>query len=184
MITIAEIARGLTGSWRLARRDPAGLGFFDVSPEGFWRSFWAPALVAPFGLILDWGAGAFDGERGVAVALVVQVIAAVIGAVAFPLAMAGIAQRIGRPQHYIRFIVANNWSSLLRMAAFFPVALLAVTNPQYQPVAGGVTIVLLIYEAYITHVALEIRATAAAAIVLLDILIDTLVATVSKGILG
>ena len=184
MIRLAEILGGLMGAWRLARRDRSGLACFDISLQGFWKSFWALALVAPAAMLLDGIGGAFDSPRGLVAATAIQLISTVIDAVAFPLVLAGLTERMGCGRHYIRFVVANNWASLLRMAIFFPVALLAEFNPAFQPVVAGVMIVLLVYEAYIAHVALEVNAATAAGIVLLDILLDTLVAVVSKGMLG
>ena len=43
-----SVIRSIYGAWRLALLDPSGLNWFDVSIEGFWRSFFAAAIVAPF----------------------------------------------------------------------------------------------------------------------------------------
>ena len=43
----AEIARSLTGAWRLFLGRPDAMRFFDTSVDGFWRSFRAIILVAP-----------------------------------------------------------------------------------------------------------------------------------------
>ena len=184
MISQAELNAGLTGAWRLARRDRGGMACFDLSPHGFWMSFWALALAAPADILLDGLSGAFAGPRGVAAGLTIQVIAAIVDAVAFPLVMAGVAERMGRGDHYIRFIVANNWAALLRMGLLFPVALLAQFNPAFAAAMAGMMIVLMVYEAYIAHVALEIGIAAAAGIVVLDLMLDTIVAIVSKAMLG
>ena len=184
MITQAELTAGLAGAWRLARRDRGGMARFDVSPHGFWMSFWALALAAPADILLDGFSGAFAGPRGPVAGLVIQVIAAIIDAVAFPLVMASVAEQMGRKDHYVRFIVANNWAALLRMGLLFPVALLAQVNPAFGAVVVAMMIVLMVYEAYVAHVALEIGIAAAAGIVLLDLILDTMVAIASKAMLG
>lgn len=184
MITRAELNAGLIGAWRLARRDPTAMTCFDASLRGFWRSFWALALAAPADILLDGLNGAFSGPRGVAEGVAIQVIAAVIDAVAFPLVMTGIADQMGRGDRYLRFIVANNWAALLRMGLLFPVALLAQFHPAFGAAMAGMMIVLMIYEAYIAHIALNIGALAAGGVVLLDLLLDTVVAVASKAMLG
>jgi hypothetical protein len=47
MPSYAEIQRALQGAWLLARGDTRGMGLFDLSVEGFWRSFAAALLAAP-----------------------------------------------------------------------------------------------------------------------------------------
>ena len=53
MLSVRELATSLYGAYRLARFDPSGLRFFDASPAGAGRSFYAAAIVAPlYGLML------------------------------------------------------------------------------------------------------------------------------------
>ena len=42
-----EIVRSLTGAWRLFLDRPDAMRFFDVSVDGFWRSFAAVVLILP-----------------------------------------------------------------------------------------------------------------------------------------
>jgi hypothetical protein len=42
-----EVRLAVAGALRLARGDRGGLGSFDTSIEGFWRSFRAAAIVYP-----------------------------------------------------------------------------------------------------------------------------------------
>ena len=42
-----EVASSLYGAWRLACLDESGMGYFNISVEGFWRSFFAAVLLAP-----------------------------------------------------------------------------------------------------------------------------------------
>ncbi|TAN64543.1 MAG: hypothetical protein EPN20_08220 [Magnetospirillum sp.] len=173
MIAAGEIVGGVYGAWRLARRDPAGLIWFDTSPGGFWHSFWGPALVLPGFLVLQTLDGAFAED--LLVPLVVQLIAYVIGCVAFPLAVSHIADGLQRSHTYIRFIVAYNWSSVIQMALLLPVALLVHLVPGAAPLNLAVTMGLLVYQAYIAHVALAVPPGTAGMLVVLDLLIGALV---------
>ena len=47
-----DIAAALYGAYRLARYDVSGHKYFDVSNAGFWRSFFAAVLIAPFYFVL------------------------------------------------------------------------------------------------------------------------------------
>ena len=42
-----EIVASLYGAWRLMRLDPTGMTYFNLSADGFWRSFFAAVIVAP-----------------------------------------------------------------------------------------------------------------------------------------
>jgi hypothetical protein len=184
MNPVTEIAGGIYGAWRLARRDPAGLGWFDASERGFWHSFWAAALLLPAFLTMLVLDGVF--QDGVARPLVVQLIAYVLRWTAFPLAMAHIAVNLDRGQHYIRYIVAYNWSSVIQMALFLPIAVLGHLFP-----GGGfamlnlmVVVVLLAYQAYVAHVCLEVGLGTAVGVVMLDLALDGLIEITADRLIG
>lgn len=184
MISVSEIVGGVYGAWRLARRDPAGLIWFDASPEGAARSFWGPALILPAYLVLQTLGGVF--EHDVALPLLVEVIGFVIGAVAFPLAVFHIAQGVGRSHRYLRYVVAYNWSGVVQMAVLLPIALLAHLFPgsPLGTIKVGVSIILLIYQGYVAHVALEVNPASAALLVALDLLLGALIQTTVTDLTG
>jgi hypothetical protein len=184
MITLVEAYCGLRGAWMLARRQPAGVGLFDASPDGYWKSFWAAAFVAPAFIILDWLAGNFD-EAGWAVFLV-KSIAYVIDWTAFPLVMVYISDSLGRWPAYTRYIVAYNWSAVVQIAVLFPAALLAILIPSGPTamLAQMLSLIMLIYRAYVAHVALNVALPTAAGIVLMDVLLGGLLKTVAERLGG
>jgi hypothetical protein len=184
MSTVGEAYAALTGSWLLARRQPGGLAYFNASREGFINSFWAVALVAPAQLGLEALGGLFATEAGWLRPLVVIVIAFVIDAVAFPLVMATVSSELGRSHRWVLFVVAYNWSGVLRMALFLPIAVATMLVPALHPLLGGVMILLLVYQAYVAHVALEVSPITAAGIILLDVLLDAVVALATQHLLG
>ncbi len=184
MSRLGEAYAALTGSWLLARRQRGGLAYFNASREGFLHSFWAVALVAPAQLGLEVLGGLFATEAGWLRPLVVVVIALVVDAVAFPLVMATVSTELGRAERWVLFVVAYNWSGLLRMALFLPLALATMLAPGLHPLLGMAMILLLIYQAYVAHVALDVPPLTAAGIVLLDVLLDAVVALVTQHLLG
>ena len=127
MISAREVLTALYGALRLARFDPSGLDFFEQTETGFWRSFFAAVLVAPFYLMLTSirYSGLTETVPFVRF-LAIETIAYVIAWVAFPLLMAALTRSLGREAHYIRTIVAYNWAAVWQNALYMPVAMLSV----------------------------------------------------------
>jgi hypothetical protein len=184
VIAAADIATGIRGAWRLAWRREDGMALFDDTPQGYWQSFWAFALVMPGQLLIGYAGGLFSGPTGMAAPLAVQVIATIIDAVAFPLAMATVADEIGRRHNYIRFIIAYNWSAVIRMGLFVPAIMLAAAFPGLHPLLLAVIILLLVYQTYIARTALEVSGMMAGGIVLLNVLLDMAVGLVARQLMG
>ena len=109
-----EVQLAVGGALRLALGDRRGLGFFDASLDGFWRSFRAAAICYPMYLFLlatrvtsaQWAAAGWP------TVLFVETIAYVIAWVAFPLLMLHIAHWLGRDHRFLAFMVAYNWSQV------------------------------------------------------------------------
>jgi len=183
MSTAGEIFAGVYGAWRLARRDPSGLIWFDASPRGFWNSFWGPALILPGFLVLQTLDGAF--EEDLLRPLVVELIAYVIGCVAFPLVMSHISEGLERSHLYMRYIVAYNWSQVVQMAVLLPAGLLVHMAPGngMALLNMAMTIIVLIYQAYVAHQALDVKPGAAGMLVLLDLSLGALIQMIATRLL-
>ncbi len=184
MISWAEARRGVFGAWRLARRDPKGLDYFDTSPRGYWNSFWAAAVVSPahLGIVLLNGG---SSHLSVSV-LLIHLISYVIDWVLFPLIMVNVADGLDRRANYPRYIVAYNWSLVVQMAVVLPLTLLAMGFPSHGAlvVIQAVSILILIYRAYVAHMALGVGLGASAGIVLLDVLLGALLRSVTMWLIG
>lgn len=185
MITRPELAAGIAGAFRLARRDPGGLALFDATPCGFWNSFWVAVLVAPAFILTDALAGTLPPEIGPR-EILVWLISYVVAWTAFPVVMITVADSLNRWPLYTRYIVAYNWSSVVQVAVLLPLNLLAVAFPGHATLilAQCAIIVLLIYHAYVAYVGLAVNPGTAAGIVLLDVLLSALVRAVSNRLMG
>jgi len=158
----AEVQLAVGGALKLARGDPSGLGFFDTSIDGFWRSFRAGVICYPFFLILlvfrvsaaHWAAS------GVPHIIIVETIGYVISWVAFPLMVLPLTRYLGRENRFIPFIVAYNWSQIPQTAA----------------------VAVLVYEWYIARVALQVSASQAVPVVLLDVVLGVVLSRVTEGL--
>ena len=135
-----EVQRAVTGAVRLARFDEAGMGWFNVSYEGFWRSFSAALLLAPFAAVLR----AQDFPATDAPLLVIGLLEALEYAASwavFPVVMVFLARFLGLEKRYVPFIIAWNWSVVVQIGLLFPITALADDwRPLTGPVGGAATV--------------------------------------------
>jgi hypothetical protein len=183
----AEVKLALAGCWRLARADPGGLAYFDRTLDGFWRSFRAAFLAYPLYLLLltmrvstlEWHVA--GGWR----ILAVETIAYIIGWVAFPLAVLGLVERIGRDNRFFDFMVAYNWSQLPESALFTVIGLAAETGALGAAADGFFTVATLaviVYEWFIARVALDASRGVAALVVVIDLVLSFVISHVAGGL--
>jgi hypothetical protein len=184
----AEVWVALTGALRLARGDRRGLLCFDASEEGFWRSFRAAALCYPLYLILL----AFPIELGDAPqpdpwrVLAVETIHYVISWVAFPLMMLPLVDWLQRGNRFFGFMVAYNWCQVPQTAVFAAVALsggvglLSADGMLIADLVAGLA--ALVYEWYVSYVALAVSRPKAVIVIVADIVLATVLSHVSAAL--
>lgn len=173
MISWVEVHAGVYGALRLARRDPQGMVWINDSPTGFWRSFWALALVLPGVMALELLTGGFGDDLGLR-AVLVKLEFYVIEAVVYPLLMVTVATSLGRFHRYWRYVAVYNWAAVVQVGLLLPVVALVVLteSPMLMLLLQALTILMLVYRAYLAHVALEVGLGTAAGITLMDVLVS------------
>lgn len=167
-----EISYGLYGAWRLARLDPAGMGFFDQSIEGFWKSFFAAVLVAPAHiLIFLLQLAELKVSAGPLHIVAVESLIYVISWLAFPFVVFYLAQTLGRAREYRGFVVAYNWAQVIQLLLVLPVSLVVAGGWLPDPIAYllyiGMLAAVLGYEWFIARTALTLSGSGAAGVVAL-----------------
>ena len=183
-----EVQLAVGGALRLACGDRRGLGFFDVSIEGFWRSFRAGVICYPLYLVLLIFRVPGDSweQSGAPTILVVETIAFVISWVAFPLLILPLARIFRREDRFLAFIVAYNWSQIPQSVLFVLVALDSATGllgSSAAQLAGLLAaIAALIYEWYIARVALAVTGAQAILVVIVDLILGTLLGRVAQSL--
>ena len=183
-----EIAASIYGAWRLARRDPKGLEFFNRTLEGFWRSFFAAVVVAPGYLVI---VGLTFVQRppdaGLGRVVLVMSITYVIKWVAFPVVMYHLAPTFDRQHRYLDFIVAWNWSQVIVILALLPIGLMNFGEVMPEALIGllwlFVMILLLAYGWYIATVALQINGWLATGLLALYLFLEILIETSTNGMI-
>jgi hypothetical protein len=183
-----EMWHSLAGTLRLACGDRRGLSYFDLSHEGFWRSFRAAILAYPLFLILltmrtsgrEWAAaGGFK-------IVTVETIGYVIAWVAFPLAMLKLTELFRCERRFFAFMVAYNWSQIPQSVLFVLVGLEAESGllgaGMNQVIGLAAASAVLLYEWFIARAALEVSGFLAALVVLLDLLLSLIVVTAAAAL--
>jgi hypothetical protein len=184
--TEAQLAVG--GALRLAVGDRRGLGVFDVSIDGFWRSFRAALLCYPLYLllvVLRVSSGEWE-KSGVPTIVIVESIAFVVSWAAFPLLMLPLSRLLGREDRFLAFMVAYNWSQVPQTVLFVLVGLDGASGLMTQGAAAvaqlGAAVAVLLYEWYIARVALFVTGAQASVVVILDLVLASVLGRISEAL--
>jgi hypothetical protein len=187
LISTNELRAAWEGSWLLLRSDPQGMSYFDLSLQGFWRSFQVIFLLAPVFLVSAMAEKKLLISENVIVAELfpadtywfAQFMSLGIDWVTLPLILALIAGPIGISRQYVPFIVVRNWTSILASMPYLAIALLYLTGiiPSGIMVLLSFTclIVVLWYRFLIARIALQASVSMAIGIVFLDILLSLVI---------
>ena len=187
-LTARDVAYSVFGAYRLARFDPTGLQYMDRTPEGAWKSFYAAVIVLPaWALLLAIRLWDQVQDTPLTQVVLVESIAYVISWTAFPVIMHGVTGMLDRSTRYVDFLCAYNWSSVVQMAVYLPVVVLAATGLLPQPLSEslvfGVMLAMLTYQWFVMRTALDISGVTAALLVLLDLFLSALITDFADGLL-
>ena len=179
---ISEAFSSTYGAWRLLVGDRSGMRFFNPSRVGMFRSFAALVAIFPVNCGLQFLAISNAGwvnQVDWAKYVPAQVIAYVIVCTGFPLLMFYVADMLDRRERFASFLVAYNWSSIVRVGILTPAVVLAYTDvlPDdfEQYFLQVVWIGILVYSGYVARVALNIGVFIAIGIVVGDLIFTELV---------
>jgi hypothetical protein len=171
-----EVLRSLYGAYRLAFLDPSGMVHFNLSVDGFWRSFFAAVLVAPgFAILVAQKLIGRPDPLDLGWAALVQTLAYGLSWAAFPLAALFLTQLLGLSRNYVPLIVALNWAAVLQVGVFLAAMVLGVVIPG---VLNGlilliITVGILFYQWFVTRTALQTTGGIALLLVLVELVLNT-----------
>ena len=180
-----ELVRSVAAAWRLFLGDPRAMAGFDLTVEGFWRSFAVIVPIAPFYFaaalverqlrLTGSVAEAFGEGRFFAVKAAIMAI----DWVALPIVLALVARPLGIARNYAGFIVARNWASLLIVIPDTAVAVAFGLGLIGTDIAGflllAVLVVILRYRYVIARIALGAGIGFAIAITFADLLLSLII---------
>lgn len=145
----SEIEQSIYGVWRIVLRDPDAPRYFNVTADGFWRSFFAAAIVAPLYLLqilLAQDLIAADvNALGFGVYLFVQALVFVFTWIGFVVLMVPATRLLNLEASYAGFIIVWNWSQVLKIVLLVLVLLLRYLGL----LSGGIGQVVL-FAAFLT----------------------------------
>jgi hypothetical protein len=184
MPSYAEIERALQGAWLLARGETRGMGLFDLSVEGFWKSFAAALLAAPAYLLVLLEQYAVLGRpEHLAGTVAAEILAYACGWLAFPVAAAFLTRLLGLGGRYVPLVVASNWGAMLQIGLYTVVVLVSLILPG-EPrtlLLLAATAAVLVYQWFVIRTALETSGGIAFGFVVFDVLLSV---AVTRGIDG
>jgi hypothetical protein len=181
-----EIASSLYGAYRLAWFDEGGMSYFNISVEGFWRSFFAAVILAPF-YLLSIGPELLNPEGGFSFwAALVHFGTYAISWVLFPLVAFFATDLLGLGQRFTALVVAVNWSSILIFGLLtISVGLAALAQHAIIELALVVlTAGLIVYHWFVIKTALESTAPVAIAFVLFNFLLGAMLQQVTQRLIA
>jgi hypothetical protein len=161
MPTIVEFVYVLRGLRRLIQFDVGGLGYFDRSIEGFWRSFRVALLIAPlYSIIIPLDLELIKPTAGWQHIMITEILAYIVSWLLFPLVAYEICRLIGREAEYPGYIVVYNWSKMLLVSAqvlvWLPTLMGVMTAETSHSLDRIVYLIFLIYLWFIARAALRL----------------------------
>lgn len=179
-----EILSSLYGSWRLAHFDRGGMSYFDISVDGFWRSFFAALIVAPLYAVMLGLRYAAAGEPGDPTHYgLIEAISYLISWFSYPVVMHALTGLLDCRDRFVGYMVAYNWSLVLQNAVLVPIAMLnalQVISPTAASMLWLVSIVaVLAYLWFIARAGLAAPPLTAVGIVSIDVLLSLLISGIT-----
>ena len=181
-----EITNALFGAWRLMRFDGDGMSWFNLSIEGFWRSFFAALPAAPFFALLvylDFQSQAEPVDAGSAILATGMVY--FIGWTVAPLVMLLVTRLLGMTRGFIPMMIAYNWTTvpqiILQTLAALPGAMGLVSPGLSGSLLFVVVIYILVFEWFVIRTALQTTAMTAVGITLLLETIGIIINLIAYG---
>lgn len=173
-----EISSALFGAYRLAWFDPAGMAHFNLTFDGFWRSFFAAVLVAPaYAILVGLRVAAQSEALDLGVLVLTESIGYVLAWGAFPLVAIVLTRLLGLDRNYVALIVALNWTAVPQTALFLVAVLL---GPLLPDVLATLLITLttgaiLVYQWFVIRTALQTTGGIALMLLLIDLVITSMI---------
>ncbi len=187
MMFVTEAVNALSGSCLLALRRADGFERFNLTAEGFWRSFAAVIIIAPLYLYADRVDALYPGP-GVAPAdfsPVLSLITLALEWIAWPVVVALLTYRTRFSGHFVRYITVYNWSSILVFVVMLvPVVALdlGLIDTALSAAAGAVLLIAALwYRWLVARMALDVSSLVALVLVVGDVTLSLVISRLISG---
>jgi len=191
------IAHHLTGAWMLLRGNADGFDHFDLTVQGFWRSFFVMIVALPFfgfalyashSMNLEVAASAPNYDFVIPYAAYFFVFTGLgyVKWIGYLMMMGPLTRYFGAAPYYLNFVVAYNWSTLLTMLVSLPLYLAQqlgwVSIEFFYLVDFMLLFVFIAYGWFITCIALKIDKLDAAALVAVELMLFLIAGRIAASI--
>ncbi len=181
-----EVRRSLAAAWGLFLNRPDAMRQFDLTVEGFWRSFGAVVLVAPifvFGALADRQRVLSDAAEAMTTSvpqdIFERLVALGIDWIALPLVLFVAARSLRIERTYTAFIVARNWSAVIASLPFGIISLLylgGVLSKELVALLGLAALAIVLrYSFIVARAGLGVGIGFAAGLVAFDFFLSLLI---------
>jgi hypothetical protein len=187
-IDFAYMRRSIDAAFDLVVRDSRAWSKFDLTTEGFYRSFAAMFIVLPMNIIIDViatqvanverirrGKPALDQAYGLGDATF-STLAVCVQWLIFPIAMIFLLRFLGLAHRYVALIIAHNWATVVVWLLTLPAFLLYAAGVISSDLAVDLNFIVvgftLYYRFYIAQTALDTTWSLAAGIAMIDFLLQ------------
>ena len=186
MIGGGEVRRSLTAAWWLFLNRPDAMRLFNITVEGFWRSFGAIVLIAPIfvlGALADRQQIASDPSAALTTSasydLFERLVALGVDWMALPIVLFAAARSLGIERTYTSFIVARNWSAVIAAVPFGVISLFYLAGLLSTEVMALLSLaalaIVLRYSFIVARTALGVGIGFAAGLVAFDFFLSLLI---------
>lgn len=179
--TLDEMVRGVVGAALLLRNDGRAMGAFDVTWQGFVKSFFAALLVLPAFVVVHW-----LQTRDVPfepTPMPLAVVAYALQWAAFPLTAAALAKLMRRGEQFVPYVIAANWASVVQIGIVLAVVLIGTVLPMQLTgfVLLAMTMGLLLYDYLIAKLAFDAEGLEGVGVVMVQLLVGMLIQRLVAG---
>lgn len=186
MTWLIEAVTALSGAWALALGRDDGFDHFDLTAEGFWRSFAAAIVVAPLYVYADRVDALYPAQGApTSFSPALSLLTLAVEWIAWPVAVALLTLRTRFSALYARYITVYNWTSIpVFVVMVIPlVALDLGLVAEKTAVSAGMVLLAgaLWYRWQIARLALEAPALVAVGLVAGDVVLSLAIGRLLNG---
>lgn len=195
IVTADEVNRSFRGTLDLLHSRVEGLKSFDMSERGFWRSFAAIWLTLPAYVVSlafeRLRLGLLQPDRSLLDSVWIDAVVALghlASFVALPVAMIWMARHFNWTKAYVPFVIVTNWVTAMGLLILsVPAMLLLIgwATPSLASVFSlAFAVIIVRMQWFATKATLGISNLSALGIVLLGIVLNSCIGSITRSLLG
>lgn len=195
IVTADEVNRSFRGTLALLHSRAEGLKSFDMSERGFWRSFTALWLTLPAYIVSlafeRQRLGLLQADHSLLDSFWIDAVVAlghVASFVVLPLAMIWITRRFNLTKAYVPFVIVTNWITAIGLLVLSVPAMLLLIDWATPALASifslAFAVIIVRMQWFGTKATLGLSSFPALGIVLLGIVLNSCVGSITRALLG